>query len=238
MLRRRDAGESDRRLTLLTLEEGKIDAVAKGARKSGSRLAGSSEPLMVTELQLAPGKKNLFITQAQPHTSFPGLRKDYERLTFALALLEVCDAILPYHEPFPEAYELLASCLESLQSHEKPRVAFVWVQLAFMKLTGFVPQLAECVQTGSEVLEARPFVSPTAGGYVVAERAQFIYDRFQVKAEVLYGLAKTADLETPPPNLKLAEECLIVLFPFWRHIADRPLPGLEACINDLRAPGT
>jgi DNA repair protein RecO (recombination protein O) len=56
VLRRRDAGESDRALTLLTEERGLVEVVAKGARKVGSRLAGCSEPLAVCELEVAKGK--------------------------------------------------------------------------------------------------------------------------------------------------------------------------------------
>lgn len=217
----------------MTREEGKIDAIAKGARKSGSRLAGSSEPLTAAALQLAPGKKNLFVTQAQPRSSFPGLRSNYDRLSFALALAELYEAVLPWHEPSEEAYDLLLKSLQSLESHEKAEVAFVWSQLAFLKLSGFLPQFAHCVQTGVAVQEAIPFLSPMAGGYVVAARVDMLHDRFQIKAEVLYGLAKTAELDMPPLNLKYAEECVMALVPFWRNVADKPLPSLESCVKEL-----
>lgn len=234
VLRRRDAGESDRRITLLTREEGKIDAVAKGARKAGSRLAGSSEPLTAATLQLAPGKKHLFVTQTQPRSSFPGLRANYDRLSYALALADLYEAIIPWHESNEEVYDLLFLSLQSLETHEKPEVAFVWSQLAFLKLSGFLPQFAHCVQTGVEVREAMPFLSPMAGGYIVAERADMLHDRFQTKAEVLYGLARTSELREPPPNLKFADDCIVALAPFWRQVADKPLPGLESCVKALR----
>src|SRR5579862_305209 len=139
VLRRRDSGESDRRLTVLTREVGKIDIVAKGARKSGSRLAGSSDPLVVAKFSIATGKKNQFITQAQPMASFRGLRTDYERLSFGLALCELYSAVIPWEEPFPEAYELLASSLHILETHERPVVAMVWAQLQLLSLSGFLP---------------------------------------------------------------------------------------------------
>jgi hypothetical protein len=58
-------------------------------------------------------------------------------------------------------------------------------------------------------------------------------DRFRVQAEVLVGLDRIGDLETPPANLKLALECLQTLRPFWRHIADTPLPATEALLSHL-----
>ena len=57
VLRRRDSGESDRRLTIFSRELGKIDVVAKGAKKPTSRLRGVSEPLNVGRFTYASGKK-------------------------------------------------------------------------------------------------------------------------------------------------------------------------------------
>lgn len=189
---------------------------------------------MSTILLLAPGKRSMFITQAQPQSSFRGLRADYDRLSYGLAMLELNEAMLPWHEPLPDAYELLGQSLHALEAHAKPEVAFVWCQLALLRLSGFLPQFGECVQTGSAVSEAMPFLSPAAGGYVAQEHVGMLLDGFQARAEVLYGLSKTAQLAEPPPNLKLAPECLLALYPFWRHVADMPLPSLESCLNELR----
>ncbi len=237
VLRRRDSGESDRRLTLLTKEQGKIDVVAKGARKAGSRLAGSSDPLTVAQLGLATAKKNMFVTQAQPLTSFRGLRNDFQRLTFGLALLELYAAVLPYEQPDPDAYEVLLLSLGALEKHEKPVVALVWSELQLMAAEGFLPQFDRSAVSDAPVREAEAFASPNAGGYVTALESTSFPDRFKVRAEVLLGLAKTAELPEPPGNLKLAEECLIALFPFWRHIAETQLPANEAVVNELRYRG-
>jgi DNA repair protein RecO len=234
VLRRRDSGESDRRLTVLTREVGKIDVIAKGARKAGSRLAGSSDPLVVAKFQLASGKKNLYITQTQPMASYRGLRNDYERLSFALALCELYSAVVPWEEPYPEAYELLNSSLKQLENHEKPPVALVWAELQLMSLTGFLPAFDRSAVDGKIVEEANPWLSPHAGGYVGDEDALRYTDRVRTRAEVLYGLARMSELGEPPKNLKHVEECLIVLLPFWRQIAEAPLPANESCIAEIR----
>lgn len=234
VLRRRDSGESDRRLTVLTPELGKIDVIAKGARKAGSRLAGSSDPLVVAKFNLATGKKNLFITQTQPISAFRGLRTDYERLSFALALCELYSAILPWEEPAPEAYELLTRSLGAVEKHEKPMVAMVWAELQLLSLAGFLPSFDRSCVDDEPVKEALPWVSPHAGGYLGEQDALRFTDRVRTRAEVLYGLARTAELDDPPQNLRFAEEALILLLPFWRHVADTPLPANESCIADLR----
>ena len=213
---------------------GKIDVIAKGARKAGSRLAGSSDPLTMAIFGLATGKKNLFVTQTQPMASFRGLRTDYERLSFALALCELYSAVVPWEEPMPEAYELITRSLKVLEEHPKPVVALVWSQLQLLALTGFLPAFDRSCVDDQPVREATPFVSPHAGGYVSDADAMRYTDRMRTRAEVLYGLARTAELEDPPSNLKFAEECLVVLLPFWRQIAESPLPANESCIAEVK----
>lgn len=234
VLRRKDSGESDRRLTLLTKELGKIDVVAKGAKKAASRLAGSSDPLTMATMTLAKGKVNQFVTQAQPLQSFRGLRTDFERLSMALALTELYALTLPWGEPVESAFELVVQSLKAIESHPKPVVALVWSELKLMEESGYLPPFDSCILTGGPVKEAFPWLSPAAGGYVSLPDANTFMDRFESKVEVLWGLAKTAELETPPSNLKLADECLIALIPFWRHIIDAPLPANDAVKKELR----
>jgi DNA repair protein RecO len=221
-------------LTLLTREQGKIDVVAKGARKSSSRLAGSSDPLVVAQLALATGKKNLFVTQTQPLASFRGLRTDYERLSFALALVELYATIVPYEQADPELYDLLLASLEALEKSEKPQPALVWAELRLLSYAGFLPQFEVSAVSGEAIRENDAYVSPDAGGYVTTAESISFNDRFRVRAEALLGLAKTAELAAPPPNLKFADECLIALFPFWRHVAETQLPANQAVVNELR----
>lgn len=238
VLRRRDAGETDRRLTILTPELGKIDVFAKGARKGGSRLAGVSDPLSVAKLAIAQSKKNRYVTQAQPQSSFPGLRSDFDRLSLALATVEVFAAILPYEDADPEVFELLLKVLGSLEKHPKPLAVTAWAQVALLSHAGFMPIFGSCVMTSAPLSEGDPFLSPRAGGYVSESAATPFSDRFRVRAEVVMNLDRLQPLTEPPPNLKFAEETLAALYPFWRHIADTPLPALETMVHGLHATRT
>jgi DNA repair protein RecO (recombination protein O) len=234
VLKRRESGETDRRLTLLTVEQGKIDVVAKGAKKSASRLAGVSDPLSVATMTLAKGKVNQFVTQAQPSRSFPGLRRDYDRLSLAFAWVELLAAILPWGEPDENAFELAISALKQIEDHPKPIVALIWAEQKLLELSGHQPSFESCVVTGGAVKEAEAWVSASAGGYVSRGHENAFADRLLVRAEVLYGLSRIGMLDTPPPNLKFADECIPVLMEFWKHILDIPLPANEAVKQQLR----
>lgn len=234
VLSRSDSGESDRRLTLLTQEEGVVSVIAKGARKAGSRLTGSSEPLSVSVIQVAPGKRNNFIRQSQPISSFPALRSDYDRLTLALSLCELASAILPHGKPAEDEFAFMLKAFKLFEVHEKPVVNYVWCQLKLLELSGFMPSFTLCAVSSDKISETPVFLSPHAGGYVSRGHAERFTDRFLARAEVLYGMQKTTLLDVPPHHLKFSEECAVTLFPFWKAITDRNLPASESVILELK----
>ncbi len=235
VLRRRDSGESDRRLTLLTVELGRIDVVAKGARKPTSRFAGVSEPLCIGRYTYAVGKANQFLTQASPSASFRGIRADYDRLNCALCLCELYAGVVPAGDPLgAEAYPLLVQALQALQDHPRPLVALVWAEMQLLEWSGFSPSLEVAVDSDEPLPRGVSWVSPQAGGFVSPPGAIEYPDRFRAPYEVLTGLARVAECEEPPPNLKLHEECLVALFPFWRNIVEGPLLANESMLVELR----
>src|SRR3990170_8613190 len=89
VLRQRKLGEADRILTLYTPALGKLDAKAKGVRKTTSRMAGHLQPLTRCVLQLAQGHASDVITGCDTLESFQGIRDDLERLSRALYVCEL-----------------------------------------------------------------------------------------------------------------------------------------------------
>ena len=57
VLRQRKLGEADKIVTLFSAQRGKLDAVAKGVRRTKSRLAGHLEPLTLGSYLLAEGRE-------------------------------------------------------------------------------------------------------------------------------------------------------------------------------------
>lgn len=236
VLRRRDSGESDRSLTLLTLEHGKIEATAKGARKAGSRLGAASEPLAHLCAQVGVGPKRRYVSQVRPLASFSAVRSDYTRLHAALALCELYTAVLPFDQPDPDAYELLLASLQALSDHPRPLVAAIWAEVRLLEAAGFAPQFERCVQTDEPIAENPAWFSPLAGGHVSSPIAADFADRFLASAEALYGLARIGELEEPPPNLRRAPEALGLLHRYWVSVAGTRLPAHEAFVQAVEEP--
>src|SRR5512147_915068 len=83
-------GEADRLLTILTREHGLIQAIAMGARKHSSSLAGRSGLFVVNDLLIVKGRSLDKVTQAETLESYPKLGKDLQKLTVSQYLAELC----------------------------------------------------------------------------------------------------------------------------------------------------
>jgi DNA repair protein RecO (recombination protein O) len=232
VLRRTNTGEADRRLTLLTEELGKVDAVAKGSRKPASRLAGTSEVLRAARFTLAAGKRVRYVTQAQPELAFAGLWADYGRLVHALAFAELLDSVLPTEMPDPEVFLLALGALQAMELPD-PLPAAAWAQVHLLHASGHGPQFDVCAVSGRVLDETPVALSPRSGGYVHRSVESIPSDAQFVPYEVAIGLARLADRHEPPARMARAGECLLALAPFWRHIAERPLPALKAALEVL-----
>lgn len=237
VLRRADAGESDRRLTLFTRELGKLDAVAKGARKGGSRLAGVSEPLVVAQFHLAVGRVRRFVTQAQPMSSLPALRSDYARLVCGMAMVELVAVHVPYEAPRPDVFDALSTALSVLGGDGDPAIPLVWFAARLLVAEGQMPDWSHCAVTGTPIKATTVWYSAGAGGAVLESEAGRFADSRKASREALVGIARTAELDRPPQRLKRSNECSAVLFRFWQGVADSPLPAWEAAVRSLAADG-
>jgi len=231
VLRKKDSGESDRRLTILCPEEGRLDIVAKGARKGGSRLAGMSEPLTMSRITIASGKVFGYVTQSQPQSSFPGLRRDYDRLNCGLAWAELFEAISTEGADAESLFELLAGGLELLDKHPNPIATFCWLCLRLLEMEGCSPSWATCLESGGRIKENPAWFAPGQGGYrspgVEAGHGDW------VSAEGLLTLEKLEALDEPPLKMKYNVECLSILHLCWTEFAHKQLPTFRQLMQSL-----
>ncbi|HEX6511498.1 MAG TPA: DNA repair protein RecO [Chloroflexota bacterium] len=89
VLDRRDFGEADRLLTLYTPGLGKVRAIAKGARRTTSRISGHIELFTHTQLLLASGRNLDIVSQSQLIRGHERLREDLWRAALAFHVVEL-----------------------------------------------------------------------------------------------------------------------------------------------------
>lgn len=168
VLRQRRLGDADKILTLYTASDGKIDAVAKGVRKTRSHMAGHVEPLTHATIQLAKGKTLDIVTQVETIESFQVLRDDLERTSRALYACELLDKFTETHEPNFELYRLLLDALRRLSERDDIDTVVRFYEMALLDAMGYRPELEECVTCRSRLTAVTNYWTAAGGGVVCA----------------------------------------------------------------------
>lgn len=158
--------EQDLILTLLALNGTQVRAVAKGARKPGSRLAARTELCCDVDVLVSQGRGLGIVTEAQIVDAHTGVRTDLERLSCAAAMLEVARLTCYEEVEDPFLHPLLSRALRSCeQAHDRAHldVAYAAYVLKVLSHCGWRPVLDACVACGEPTF-AR--FSVAAGGVI------------------------------------------------------------------------
>jgi DNA repair protein RecO (recombination protein O) len=143
VLSRTNFGEADRIITFITPEHGKVKAIAKGARKAKSKLAGGIEPFSISELTILVGKGDInTLMSSRLFKHFGNLTSKLERLNAASGAIQLINKSTE-DDPEPAYYELLSKTLEAFNNLDlPPELTDFWFKLRLLELSGHQPNLS------------------------------------------------------------------------------------------------
>ena len=192
VLRTHKLGEADRILTLLTRRHGKVRAVAKGVRRTGSKFGARLEPFMVADLQLYEGRSLDVITQAESLGSYGAeISQDYAAYTAANAMVEAADK-LTEAEGSLQQYLLIVGALRSLARGEHGAgLTLDSYLLRALALAGWAPSFEDCARCGR--VGAHTAVVVQLGGVVCDDCAPPGTPRLAASSVVLLGALLAGD---------------------------------------------
>jgi DNA repair protein RecO (recombination protein O) len=141
-------GEADRILSIVTPGQGKVRAVAKGVRRTTSRIGARVEPLSHISMLCWRGRELDVVNQVEVLDHFRAVRGDLDRMAVAMTMIEVTDHLSLERHAAPELFRLLVGALRTLETTPSPLVlaGFCWKLLA---LEGVGPTLERCVRCAS-----------------------------------------------------------------------------------------
>ena len=152
VLRTQRLGEADRIVTLLTRGRGRVRAVAKGVRRTGSRFGARLEPFSHIDVQLYEGRSLDTVTQVESLGSHGAeLAEDYPRWTAGTAMLEAAERLTPVErEPAVQQYLLLVGGLRTLVSRtHDPSLVLDAFLLRSLAIAGWSPSFSDCARCGA-----------------------------------------------------------------------------------------
>ena len=151
VLRAQKLGEADRIITLLTREHGRVRAVAKGVRRTSSRIGARLEPFGHVDIQFYEGRSLDGVTQVETLASFgSALVRDYGLYTAGQVMLETAERMTPEErEPSVQQYLLLVGGLRTLvESEHDPSLVLDAYLVRSLAVAGWAPSFDACARCG------------------------------------------------------------------------------------------
>ncbi len=185
VLRHMDYGETDRILTLFTLEQGKIKAIAKGVRRINSRKAGHLEPFSQVHLFLSKGRDLAIITQVETIKSWQRIRDNLQLMGFAAYLVELLDRFTQEEGANRDLYNLLVESLQRLEENPNSKVVVHYYEVRLLELLGFRPDLKNCTSCGKLIQAEDQYFSALAGGVICPQCGRNNPETWQVSMTAL-----------------------------------------------------
>lgn len=116
ILKRKNFGEADRILTVLSKESGKISVKAPGVRRIKSRRSAHIELLNYSQLTLYGRSKTFMpiVTEAQTLEDFASIKKNLKKIGYAYYICELINGLCPDNQENRSVFFYLKSTLFSL----------------------------------------------------------------------------------------------------------------------------
>jgi DNA repair protein RecO (recombination protein O) len=153
VLRVVDTGESDRVVTLLSRERGKLSAFARGARASRRRFGGALEPftLLSAEARGRAGSELLTLDSVSVARGFGAIRGDLARIACAGYAAELARELVRDQEAHEDLFDLLVAYLAALDAAPAVPAALRAFELGALRIAGLMPRLDGCAGCGGAV---------------------------------------------------------------------------------------
>jgi DNA repair protein RecO (recombination protein O) len=178
VLRRADYSDYDRMVTLFSPERGRIDAIARGCRKTKSPLVNAVEPFTVGDYQIYQRGERFSLEQCQILEGHYPLREDFTRLAHGAYWMRLLDAAVVPEQPAEELFLVTLHALAHLTYTDlPPELLTMAFEMHLASLSGMSPCMDSCMRChrpvngdarfdaaqGGVVCEQCPSLAPAVG---------------------------------------------------------------------------
>ncbi len=180
--------EADKIIVMYSKEKGLIKGVAKGIKKTTSKLGGRMDMLVANKLMLNKGKSLDTICQAEALNTFFNLRSDMNKLFYAMYASEIVSNFGVENDPNSvEIYNLFYAFLEKLslsKTKEEIMLSVLRFQLKIMYITGYSIELNDCVKCQKEPNSEEIYFSIEHGGILCKDCAADICKKVKIPNKI------------------------------------------------------
>lgn len=167
VIRTRDYGEAHKVVVLYTREHGKIPVMARGVKKTKSRLSFVTQVLTHGQYLYFASSGMGTLNQGETIDSHHPLRQNILSMSYAAYIVELLDKLTEEKQVNPHLFHLLKKTLKFLQDGKDADILCRIFELKLLSIAGYRPQLEECINCGEA---DQPFhFSVAKGGFLCAD---------------------------------------------------------------------
>jgi len=160
--------ESDSKITVYSLEKGRLELVARGTKKISSKLAGHLEPKGFVKIMVVRGKRFDYVGGVVSENSFQKIKNDLDKIKSAGEAINIFLKLIKEEEKNLDIYNLIKSFFEILNKKDFSNNDFL-VSSFLLKLSvylGYSPELFNCVICKEKIQPNGNRFSISKGGMV------------------------------------------------------------------------
>lgn len=166
VIKTKEFKENDKLVWLYTDKLGKITTIAKGSKKSKSKLLSLTLPLCYGEYVLFKGKNLYNLQEGKILSSFQGLLGNLDKLTYSSYICELIDICLEDEEVNLELFKDFITCLYLLNTDALNYELLIRsFELKLFKSTGYGLNLENCIVCNKKI-EVANYISLSQYGGV------------------------------------------------------------------------
>ena len=242
VLRARDYAESDRIVTLLTRDYGKIGGIAKGAKASRHRFERKLEPFshVILHFRRRPHGQLVFITRAEASELIQfRIEEDLGRIALGAYMLELTDTLTAEAGDAADAYRSLTSALAALSTRSADAALRQAFELKALGWAGFGLEFTRCRICESHADSDAVYFVVGRGGVICGRcRPEVPEGAIRMRMESAAALARlgTMDIDEVGGATAAGPDGSSAIARFLGSIIDRKLKSASFLDSILAAP--
>ena len=238
ILRGRDYKEADRILVVLTRDYGKLPLIAKGVRKSVSKIKGPTQLFCCSKLTFRKSGSMGIITQGETIHSWQGLRQGLHKIACASYVGELVDLAMADEKPSEELVLLVFSILALLESGQEKQLLLRFFELRLLAALGYQPYLKSCLICGRSLPQGHFLLAPARGG-IVCQTCKGPYQGKPLSVGAImtmerlltWDIRKIFQLKIAPAMMREIDQALAFYLEYYLERSAKARSALEAYLQ-------
>ena len=173
VLNRQPFRERDSKVLVYSVDQGKLELVARGTRKISSKLAGHLEPITLSSLMIVKGRQFDYIGSAVSENCYPAIKSDLAKLQTAGQAVRVFNQLIKSSQEDKNLFNLLQEFLDIINAKQKLILDLIlFYHFFILKLLvqlGYKPRLYDCLVCQKKILPKNNIFNYARGGLTCSQ---------------------------------------------------------------------